>query len=74
MIKFLGGTYGPVQIVAFMCLFTLPLIGLLWLARPVSMMPVHPVLMAVRRVAIISNGLLVTYAFTTLPLAPTSLA
>ena len=30
MIKFLGGTYGPVQIVAFMCLFTLPLIGLLW--------------------------------------------
>ena len=69
MIKFLGGTYGPVQIVAFMCLFTLPLIGLLWLARPVSMMPVHPVLMAVRRVAIIGNGLLVTYAFTTLPLA-----
>jgi S-adenosylmethionine uptake transporter len=68
-IKFLGGSYGPVQIVAFMCLFTLPLIGLQWLARPVSMRPVHPVLMAIRTAAIIGNGLLVTYAFTTLPLA-----
>ena len=68
-IKFLGSGYGPVQIVAFMCLFTLPLIGLLWLARPVPMRPVHPVLMAIRTAAIIGNGLLVTYAFTTLPLA-----
>jgi S-adenosylmethionine uptake transporter len=68
-IKFLGSSYGPVQIVAFMCLFTLPLIGLLWLARPVSIRPVHPVLMAIRTAAIIGNGLLVTYAFTTLPLA-----
>jgi S-adenosylmethionine uptake transporter len=68
-IKFLGGSYGPVQIVAFMCLFTLPLIGILWLARPVSMRPVHPVLMAIRTAAMIGNGLLVTYAFTSLPLA-----
>ena len=68
-IKFLGASYSPVQIVAFMCLFTLPLIGLLWLARPVSMRPVHPVLMAVRTVALIGNGLLITYAFTAMPLA-----
>jgi S-adenosylmethionine uptake transporter len=68
-IKFLGGSYHPVQIVAFAGLFTLPLIGLLWLKSPVSLRPVHPWLMAVRSVALIFNGLLVTYAFTVLPLA-----
>jgi S-adenosylmethionine uptake transporter len=68
-IKFLGGTYHPVQIVAFAGLFTLPLIGLLWLKAPVSLRPVHPWLMVVRVLALIGNGLLVTYAFTALPLA-----
>ncbi|MBL9048729.1 MAG: DMT family transporter [Tabrizicola sp.] len=68
-IKFLGGNYHPVQIVAFAGLFTLPLIGLLWLKQPVSLRPVHPWLMALRTLALIGNGLLVTYAFTTLPLA-----
>ena len=68
-IKFLGGNYGPVQIVAFAGLFTLPLIGLLWLKAPVSLRPVHPWLMALRTLALIGNGLLVTYAFTALPLA-----
>ncbi|MCU0826238.1 MAG: DMT family transporter [Tabrizicola sp.] len=68
-IKFLGSTYSPVQIVAFAGLFTLPLIGLLWLRQPVSLRPVHPWLMAIRTVALIGNGLLVTYAFTVLPLA-----
>ncbi|TAG08538.1 MAG: hypothetical protein EAZ40_18615, partial [Rhodobacterales bacterium] len=68
-IKFLGGTYSPVQIVAFAGLFTLPLIGLLWLSAPVSLRPVYPGLMAVRTLALIGNGLLVTYAFTVMPLA-----
>lgn len=68
-IKFLGGTYNPVQIVAFASLFTLPLIGLLWLRNPVRLRPVHPWLMAIRTVALIGNALLVTYAFTALPLA-----
>ena len=68
-IKFLGFSYSPVQIVAFAGLFTLPLIGLLWLARPVSLRPGHPVLMAVRTLALIGSGLLVTYTFTILPLA-----
>jgi drug/metabolite transporter (DMT)-like permease len=68
-IKFLGGSYHPVQIVAFAGLFTLPLIGLLWLRAPVSLRPVYPRLMALRTVALIGNGLLVTYAFTALPLA-----
>ncbi len=68
-IKFLGGSYHPVQILAFMGLFTLPLIGLLWLKAPVSLKPVHPWLMAVRTLALIGNGLLVTYAFTAMPLA-----
>lgn len=68
-IKFLGGSYGAVQILAFMGLFMLPLIGLLWLREPVRLRPVHPWLMAVRTVALIGNGLLVTYTFTVLPLA-----
>ena len=68
-IKLLGGTYNPVQIVAFAGLFTLPLIGLLWLKAPVSLRPMHPWLMAVRTLALIGNGLLVTFAFTALPLA-----
>lgn len=68
-IKFLGGTYHPVQIVAFASLFTLPLVGLLWLKNRVRLRPVHPWLMAVRTVALIANALLVTYAFTAMPLA-----
>jgi drug/metabolite transporter (DMT)-like permease len=68
-IKFLGGTYSPVQIVAFAGLFTLPLIGLLWLKAPVPLRPVHPWLMAIRTAALIGNGLLVTYTFTVMPLA-----
>ena len=68
-IKFLGGSYHPVQIVAFAGLFTLPLIGLLWLKSPVRLRPVHPWLMAIRTLALIGNGLLVTYAFTAIPLA-----
>lgn len=68
-IKFLGGSYHPVQIVAFAGLFTLPLIAGLWLRSPVSLKPVHPWLMAIRTAALIGNGLLVTYAFTALPLA-----
>lgn len=68
-IKLLGGSYHPVQIVAFAGLFTLPLIGLLWLRSPMSLRPVHPWLMAIRTLALIGNGLLVTYAFTALPLA-----
>ena len=68
-IKHLGGTYHPVQIVAFAGLLTLPLIALMWLRQPVSLRPVHPWLMAIRSLALIGNGLLITYAFTALPLA-----
>lgn len=68
-IKFLGGTYHPVQIVAFASLFTLPLVGLLWLKTRARLRPVHPWLMAIRTVALIINALMVTYAFTSMPLA-----
>lgn len=68
-IKFLGGSYHSVQIMAFAGLLSLPLIGFLWLRNPVSLRPVHPWLMALRTLALIGNGLLVTYAFTAMPLA-----
>ncbi len=69
MIKHLGASYGPVQIVAFAGLFTLPLIGLLWLRQGGALRPVHPWLMGLRTAALVVNGLLVTYAFGVLPLA-----
>lgn len=68
-IKFLGDRYHAVQIVAFASLFTLPLIGLIWLRTRGALRPVHPWLMAIRTLALVGNALLVTYAFTTLPLA-----
>lgn len=68
-IKFLGGSYHPVQIVAFAGLFTLPLIACLWLRLPGTLKPEHPWLMAIRTAALVGNGLLVTYAFTAMPLA-----
>lgn len=69
LIKFLGSGYHSIQIVAFVGLFTLPLIGLLWLRSRAPLKPVHPWLMALRTLALIGNSLLVTYTFTTLPLA-----
>lgn len=68
-IKFLGGRYHAVQIVAFASLFTLPLIALMWLWERATLRPVHPWLMAIRTLALVGNALLVTYAFTALPLA-----
>lgn len=68
-IKFLGGRYHAVQIVAFASLFTLPLIVVMWLRDRAPLRPVHPWLMAIRTLALVGNALLVTYAFTTLPLA-----
>jgi S-adenosylmethionine uptake transporter len=68
-IKFLGGNYHAVQIVAFASLFTLPLILLMWLRNRAPLRPVHPWLMAIRTLALVGNSLLVTYAFTALPLA-----
>ncbi len=68
-IKLLGNSYHSVQIVAFAGLFTLPLIGLLWLTSRPSLMPKHPWLMLIRTLALIANSLLVTYAFTAMPLA-----
>lgn len=68
-IKYLGLGYSPVQIMAFANLFTLPLIGLMWLRARVPLWPVYPGLMLVRTAALIVNGFLVTYAFTVIPLA-----
>ncbi|NHB76340.1 DMT family transporter [Rhodobacter calidifons] len=68
-IKHLGGAYHAVQIVAFAGLFTLPLIGLIWLRTRAPLRPAHPWLMAVRSLALVGNGLLVTYVFTAIPLA-----
>lgn len=68
-IKFLGGGYSSVQIMALAGVFSFPLVGLLWLVEGGRLRPVHPWLMALRTLALIANGLLVTWVFTVLPLA-----
>ena len=68
-IKLLGRGYPSVQIMAYAGLFAFPLIALLWLREGGRLRPVHPWLMALRTGVLIVNGLVVTYAFTVLPLA-----
>lgn len=68
-IKLLGGSYSPVQIMAYAGLFSFPLVGLLQLWHWGPLRPVRPWLMALRTLTLIINGLLVTYVLTVLPLA-----
>lgn len=70
-IKFLGGSYSPVQIVFFAGLATLPLIALQLLAarEKGSLRPVNPGWMALRMLVIGINSIVVSYSFAHLPLA-----
>ncbi len=71
IIKYLGGTYSPVQIIFYSTLFSFPLI-LLMLMRDKTegnFRPVHPYWVAARTVAAAMTGLSAFYAFSVLPLA-----
>jgi S-adenosylmethionine uptake transporter len=68
-IKFLGGSYSPVQIIAYAGLFSFPLLALLQAWHRGPLRPARPGLMAVRTLTLIINSLLVTYVLTVLPLA-----
>ena len=73
LIKFLGGTYSPVQIVFYSVLLSFPVatLSLMRDATSGNLLPVHPWWMAIRTVAAVATGISAFYAFSVLPLAQT---
>lgn len=71
VIKVLGGSYSPIQIVFFSVLFSFPL-ATLYLMRDTTsgtLLPKHPYWMAARTAAAVITGFCAFYAFSVLPLA-----
>ncbi|MGR3485300.1 MAG: DMT family transporter [Paracoccaceae bacterium] len=70
IIKVLGGTYSPVQIVFFSVLFAFPLATLMLIrdTTPGTLLPRHPWWMALRTGAAVITGISAFYAFSALPL------
>ncbi len=71
IVKILGSTYSPFQIVFFSVLFSFPLAMILLIrdTEPGHLRPVHPWWTAVRTVAAVTTGGAAFYAFSVLPLA-----
>ncbi|MBY4894203.1 DMT family transporter [Rhodobacteraceae bacterium N5(2021)] len=73
IVKYLGGTYAPFQIVFFSVLFGFPIVSFLLLrdAKEANLRPNHPWWIAARTAASVITGFCAFYAFTVLPLAQT---
>jgi drug/metabolite transporter (DMT)-like permease len=73
IIKFLGGTYSPFQLIFFSTLFSFPLVTFMLMRDPTSgnLRPVHPWWTALRTVLASITGFTAFYAFSVLPLAQT---
>ena len=71
VVKGLGGTYSPIQIVFFSVLFSFPLATLVLMQErtAATLRPAHPGWVALRTAAAVTTGLCGFYAFTVLPLA-----
>lgn len=71
VVKMLGATYSPFQIVFLSALLSFPLITLLMIrdTEPGTLRPVHPWWMAVRSLSGTGTAICVFYAFSVLPLA-----
>lgn len=71
IIKVLGASYAPVQIVFFSVLLSFPLATLMLMrdAAPSTLIPRHPWWLALRTVAVVATGISAFYAFSVLPLA-----
>ncbi|WP_132860672.1 DMT family transporter [Shimia isoporae] len=71
VVKFLGATFSPFQIVFFSGLFSFPLITLMLVRDPTqgNLRPVHPWWVALRSVCVVTSPTAAFYAFTVLPLA-----
>lgn len=73
LIKYLGGSYSPFQIVFFSVLFGFPIVTFLLLrdATQANLIPKHPWWTALRTLASVITGFCAFYAFSVLPLAQT---
>jgi drug/metabolite transporter (DMT)-like permease len=73
IVKILGGTYSPFQIVFFSVLLSFPLAMVMLIrdAKPGTLVPVHPWWLALRTGAAVVTGVSAFYAFSVLPLAQT---
>ena len=73
IVKYLGGSYSPFQIVFFSVLFGFPIVTFLLLrdATQANLRPKHPWWIAARTAASVVTGFCAFYAFTVLPLAQT---
>jgi len=71
LIKYLGGTYSPFQIVFFSVLFGFPMVTLLLMrdVKEANLRPVYPIWTALRTAASVITGGTAFYAFSVLPLA-----
>lgn len=71
VVKYLGASYAPVQIVFFSVLFSFPLATLMAVGdrTDANLRPAHPGWMAARMAAAVVTGLSAFYAFSNLPLA-----
>jgi len=71
VVKLLGGSYSPVQIIFFSVLLSFPLATLMLMRDPVSghLRPIHPWWTALRTGAAVITGFSAFYAFSVLPLA-----
>lgn len=73
VVKVLGATYAPFQILFFSVLFSFPLATVMLMrdAKPGTLLPVHPWWMVLRTGATVITGVCAFYAFSVLPLAQT---
>lgn len=71
IVKWLGASYSPVQIMFFSGLFAFPMVTLILIrdSRPGILRPVHPWWMLTRTLSAVITGFTAFYAFTVLPLA-----
>ena len=71
VVKLMGASYSPFQLIFFSVLFSFPL-AMLMIMRdrtPGTLIPVHPWWIATRTVAAVITGITAFYAFSVLPLA-----
>ncbi|MGR3755798.1 MAG: DMT family transporter [Tranquillimonas sp.] len=73
VVKALGASYAPFQIIFFSVLFSFPISTLMLMRDPLSghLRPVHPWWTALRTLAGVATGFSAFYAFSVLPLAQT---
>ncbi|CUH79807.1 DMT family transporter [Tropicibacter naphthalenivorans] len=73
VIKFLGGTYSPFQVIFFSTLMSFPLVSFMLMNDTThgNLRPVHPWWTAIRTTCAMLNGMCAFYAFSVLPLAQT---